>query len=41
MNRNWSGRKEQWENVPDIGNSLCEEGGKTNPKLSRSSKMNP
>lgn len=40
MNRNWSGKK-QWENVPDIGNSPCEEGKTTHPKLSRSSKMNP
>lgn len=41
MNRSWSGKKEQWENVPDIGSSPCEEGKETDPKLSSSSEMNP
>lgn len=41
MNRSWLGKREQWENVPVVGNSLCEEEKETNPNLSSGSEMNP
>lgn len=40
MNRSWLGKREQWENVLDIGNSLCEEGKEINFSFFRGLEMN-
>lgn len=41
MKRSWPGTRELCENVPDIGNSPCEERKEKNPNLSRVSEINP